>query len=342
MDLTLRKSLNKKIRSNKMKNKDFFRILVIDTEQSSLNNLKIEFKKNRSIENSAFVNSLTNATIFLSKIEINVIFIDPFSIGIRQASNFVFKLRISHPQIVFVLYFNHNINKAKYQELYKGNRQRFTHYYKLNKQDSSGNFQFELNAVLNLCEYDLRWKMSEDNITALLKSSKKPQSKVLKDSQTNLLNELREMLETFKVGYHATVKEKRSVFFSHRFEEREYLEGLSSMLKSNKFKVVTGGLQAGSISVGIKEQIKQCEFYLCLMTKYEKLSDGSYITSPWLIEEKAVALAYQKPIILMVENGVKNIGGLHGDWQIINFSEKSFTTACVKTIEVLKSYAGGK
>jgi len=316
--------------------------LMIDSERNYYHILKKELAKNNSVGKHQYSGSLNEAKMLLGEFDFNTIFVDPFAIGVERCANFVFKLRVSHPHIVFVLCFNHKISQSKYSELYKGKRQRFTHYYKLDKQVSPGNFKFELQAVLNLCVYDIKWKMSEDNITNLIKSSKNVSSEIQRNSQTHLLKELRGMIETFKAGYHATVKHKRSIFFSHRFEEKEYIEGITSMLKSNSFKVITGELQTGSISIGIKEQIKECEFYLCLMTKFKKTNDGFYITSPWLIEEKALALAYQKPIILMVENGVKNIGGLHGDLQIINFTAKSFATACLKTIEVLKSYAGGK
>jgi hypothetical protein len=76
------------------------------------------------------------------------------------------------------------------------------------------------------------------------------------------------------------------------------------------------------------------------MTKDKQKADGTYTTSPWLLEEKGAALAMNKRIVLMVEEGVgaDEIGGLQGDWQRIHFTPKGFTTAALSAVKQLKSY----
>ena len=76
------------------------------------------------------------------------------------------------------------------------------------------------------------------------------------------------------------------------------------------------------------------------MTRDKQKSDGTWTTSPWLLEEKGAALALRKPIVLMVEEGVDDFGGLQGDWQRIHFGAKGFLTAAVQAVDQLESYAG--
>jgi hypothetical protein len=76
------------------------------------------------------------------------------------------------------------------------------------------------------------------------------------------------------------------------------------------------------------------------MTCADAKADGTFTTSPWLLEEKGVALAFGKPLVLMVEEGVTDFGGLQGDWQRIHFGAKGFLTATLEAVAQLKSYVG--
>ena len=76
------------------------------------------------------------------------------------------------------------------------------------------------------------------------------------------------------------------------------------------------------------------------MTRADEKADGTFTTSPWLLEEKGAALAFGKKIVLMVEDGVADIGGLQGDWQRIHFTPKGFIMAAIKAVQQLTSYLG--
>lgn len=58
------------------------------------------------------------------------------------------------------------------------------------------------------------------------------------------------------------------------------------------------------------------------------------------LEEKGAALAFGKPLVLMIEEGVTEFGGLQGDWQRIHFGGKGFLKAALEAVEQLKSWAG--
>jgi hypothetical protein len=136
--------------------------------------------------------------------------------------------------------------------------------------------------------------------------------------------------------------QRRSVFLSYRFAETEYIEGLIPLLQKEGFNVITGRSANTYISQAVLQRIKEAEFFLCLMTRDKSKTDGTYTTSSWLLEEKGAALAFGKSIVLMVEEGVDDIGGLQGDWQRIHFGPKGFLKAAMDAVEQLKSYAGGK
>tara|TARA_B100000029_G_C17011798_1_gene755194 strand:+ start:333 stop:575 length:243 start_codon:yes stop_codon:yes gene_type:complete len=76
------------------------------------------------------------------------------------------------------------------------------------------------------------------------------------------------------------------------------------------------------------------------MTCADEKMDGTFTTSPWLLEEKGAALALDKPLVMMVEEGVSDFGGLQGDWQRIHFGAKGFLKAALEAVDQLKSYAG--
>jgi hypothetical protein len=103
---------------------------------------------------------------------------------------------------------------------------------------------------------------------------------------------------------------------------------------------VKGDRAQSFVSQAVLERIRDAEYFVCLMTRKYRLSDGGFGTSPWLLEEKGAALAFGKPIVLLVEEGVTDIGGMQGDWQRIHFTPKEFLSAALQAVEQLTSYSG--
>ncbi len=134
---------------------------------------------------------------------------------------------------------------------------------------------------------------------------------------------------------------KKTVFFSHQFGETalDYVIGLRRLLKQHGFNVITGQKAEAHISTTILDRLKKCEYFLCLMTRDQMLADGKYTTSPWLLEEKGAALALEKPIVLMIEEGVSEVGRLEGDLQSIRFKPHAFLNASLDAVDRLESYS---
>jgi hypothetical protein len=130
---------------------------------------------------------------------------------------------------------------------------------------------------------------------------------------------------------------KKVIFVSYRFADEEYASGLIDLLQQSGFQVVCGIDSVDSISRTILQRIKDCDYFVCVMTRNQLKTDGTFTTSPWLLEEKGAALALGKPLVLLVEEGVTDVGGLQGDWQRIHFTAKSFLKGALQAVRQLKA-----
>ncbi len=280
--------------------------------------------------------------------DVNTIFIDPFALGLDEASSFIFRVRAQLPEIVFVLYVDRVAVEKQRAQFYRGERHRFTHYYVLDKQTPIALFGDELRVVLDTCRSDLSWRMSTSTLERLRVEAERLTAATSDHSIQQILTDLQGVLRQlstagpgFPVRAQAATARANTVFLSHRFSEHEYVDGLLSLLTDDGFDVVTGQAADTYISRAILDRIAACEYFVCLMTRSEEKTDGTYTTSSWLIEEKGAAIALGKRIVLMVEEGVTDIGGLQGDWQRIHFAPKGFLKAALDAVKQLKQYAGG-
>ena len=299
----------------------------------------------RAVLSSRRISSLADAQTLLTSNEINVIYIDPISLGLDEASEFIFDTRKKFPSIVFVLYLDLAHAEGMRADFYSEKRKKFTHYYKLNKLTPAVAFNEELKATIELCQSLLGVYLTKDKINKLQEELSTVQVEASEDSVNipiKILHKIQEQLNDLKANnfQRAMGVKPKSVFLSYRFAESDYIEGLQTLLEREGFPVVTGQNANTFISQAILERIKSCEYFVCLMTRVEEKKDGTFTTSSWLLEEKGAALAMDKRIVLMVEDGVSDIGGLQGDWQRINFAAKSFTTAAIRAVDQLKSYSG--
>jgi hypothetical protein len=273
--------------------------------------------------------------------QVNTIFIDPLSLGLDAASDFILRVRETFPEIVFVLY----VDKADVEEhrskFYRGERRRFAHYYSLDKRTPVAAFPQELRAILASCQAYLRARVSASSLARLREEAERL-GKAGSKEERGLLKEVGEILTQLTPEQGEKERtQPNTVFVSHRFAEEEYVTGLCKLLRQNGFEPVTGKSANTYVSKAVLDRIKESEFFLCLMTRDQEKHDGTFTTSAWLLEEKGAALAFGKALVLMVEEGVTDFGGLQGDWQRIPFGPKGFLNAAFEAVDQLKSYAGG-
>ena len=134
--------------------------------------------------------------------------------------------------------------------------------------------------------------------------------------------------------------QENGVFLSCRFADTQYIDGLKALLSDAGFEVITGDNADGRIGQTILERIGEARFFVSLMTRDEPKADGSFTTSPWLLEEKGAALALGKYLVILVEEGVSDFGELQGDWQRYHFAAKGFTAAALSAVKQLRIAAG--
>jgi response regulator RpfG family c-di-GMP phosphodiesterase len=322
------------------------KVLVVDPSDSSAEILAQTMKGMSEVVLSAErTRSLSEAQNALADSDINAIYIDPLSLGLDAASGFIFDIRERLPSTVFVLYLDFARMERIRAEFYRGERRRFAHYFKLDKLTPIAIFPDELKATIRQCQNDLSFGLTKERITKLQDELASIQANTSAETVSvpmKVLRDIQEQLESLKARQQERppgVKPK-TVFLSYRFAESEYVDGLRTLLEREGFEITTGQDANTFISQAILERIRLCEFFVCLMTRADEKKDRTFTTSPWLLEEKGAALAMGKRIVLMVEDGVNDIGGLQGDWQRIHFTAKSFTSAAIRAVDQLKSYSG--
>lgn len=103
-------------------------------------------------------------------------------------------------------------------------------------------------------------------------------------------------------------------------------------------------LRACDIFVGIcskKEYVAAPAFFrACIWAKSEKVikeSDLQWKTSDWVIQEIAIAREREMPLVLLLEEGVRPPGGLHGNVEYIPFQREKISDAFVRLTQMLGS-----
>jgi hypothetical protein len=319
-------------------------ILVCDSDRAAGSLLAAELQSSDLVSKVDFVNSVSGADRRLHHDIYNTVFIDPLSLGLEDASALIFSAREEFPNIVFVLFVDRTAAEALGGSFYSGPRRRFSHYFTLDKRTPIAAFNNELATVLQLCRKYLGFRDPLGELqeiraqtARLVDSDSRDTASAIKEFSTKL-DKVLSMIPGTSIREDVR---SNTVFLSCRFADSQYIEGLKELLAEKGFEVVTGENAVGYISEAILQRIRESEFFMCLMTRKDEKADGSYTTSPWLLEEKGAALAFGKYLVLLVEEGVEDFGGLQGDWQRHHFTERGFVTAALKAVNQLRSAAGG-
>lgn len=317
-------------------------VLVIDTVGESRDRLVGGLRRMSCVTKVAVSEELSGLDRLDSGSEVNTVFIDPLLFDLDDAAKAIFSVRARVPQIVFVLYMNVDDGERRRHDLFAGERRRFLHYYRLNKGGAVAEFIGNLEVSLDLCRYDLDWQISKDSIELVRARIQEVGNRVSQEVIEPILRDIGARLSQLRRRGSAgwSKVHDRSVFLSYTFAEAEMALGLRQLLEQHNFSVVTGDDTNTYISEAIQHRIETASLFICLMTRVHGLSDGSYLPSLWLVEEKAIAIAANKHMVLMVEEGVQEIGALQSDYQRIVFSTKNFTTAALKAVRQLESYVG--
>jgi hypothetical protein len=109
------------------------KVLVCDPNPITGEALTGQLRKHRAVLTIDYAEGLEAAQERLRADAINTIFIDPFTRSVDSATEFIFTVRKNLPEIVFVLYMDVATAEAQRSKFFQGERQRFSHYYTLDK-----------------------------------------------------------------------------------------------------------------------------------------------------------------------------------------------------------------
>lgn len=318
-------------------------VLICDEDEEARSSLETALRHEPYIEGVRSASTMEEARQLVRGA--NTIFIDPLSMGLEESTAFVLEVQLAFPEISVILYLDASIAERNRKEFFRGERSMFFQYRTLDKKTPAAIFDEELRAVLEACRKKLRWRRSEARVKMALQQAEELQSAETPSSPTvgtSLIQAAHEAVA--ELSHQASIARakpsSRSVFVSYRFADKKLAEGLVQLLERNHFKVFKGDSLNTYVSQGVLERIKKCEFFLSLMTRDAEKKDGTYTTSSWVLEEKGAALALGKRPVLMVQAGVTEPGGLHGDWQLITFTLEDFIQAAYQAVDQLNSYCG--
>jgi len=130
-------------------------------------------------------------------------------------------------------------------------------------------------------------------------------------------------------------------FIGHSFDDKDAIivNKIIDHIESLDIECETGEKpQHGSVSEKIKKRIISNDIFVGIFTCDNKIliengrlrKKDSYTTSNWVIQESGFAIAENKKLIFLVEEGIYRFPGLQGDQEYIPFSRDLLETAFTK------------
>ncbi len=136
-----------------------------------------------------------------------------------------------------------------------------------------------------------------------------------------------------------------TAFVGHSFENKDKVVAQTIVDALNAIGVltVTGEKpKAEKISDKVKDLIESQEIFVGVFTRRDKIQGrNEWTTTSWVLEEKAYAVAKKKSLIMLREDGVGSIGGIHGDHEYIEFTRKDIGPTLVKLFQMFNVRTSG-
>ena len=132
------------------------RVLVCDPQKNSRHHLCKFLARNPLVEEITTARSTGNLMACLLAKKINILFIDPLSLDLTAASDLIFQVREKLPHVVICLFINPGEVRSRAEAFYDGERERFSHYFQLNKQMTGPKFDEAALLMVSHCTEALR------------------------------------------------------------------------------------------------------------------------------------------------------------------------------------------
>ncbi len=142
-------------------------------------------------------------------------------------------------------------------------------------------------------------------------------------------------------------------FVGHSFEDEdaETVDKIIKFFVSAGVKCETGEkAENKSVAEKIKKRILNNDIFVGIFTRDKRVCLGkessetreSYTTSNWVLQESGFAVARERELIFLVENGIYKFPELQGNLELIYFDRKSLDDAFRKVIEMIQSMKSKK
>jgi hypothetical protein len=131
-----------------------------------------------------------------------------------------------------------------------------------------------------------------------------------------------------------------TAFVGHSFsdDDAEVVKNIIDFLSRLGLKCSTGKRpEARGVSEKVRERIAAAEIFVGVFTQRDKKVDGTYTTTSYTIEEKSTAISLGKRLLLFVEDGVSDFGGLQGDHEYIPFKRVDFGRSVIQAMDYVLS-----
>jgi len=176
------------------------KVLLVDPDEGSSARLAYVLRANGSVISVESEGSLENAHRSVAKKDINAIYIDPFSLGIDQASRFIDAVRTAKPEIVYVLYMRMSDVGTLDQNLIFGGFS-FGLYFKLDKNVSGSSFEQRVARTIADCQSDLSFDLTKEKIGVLqdeLRSLQRAAEKEPVNVSAQMLRDIQDQLSAWR------------------------------------------------------------------------------------------------------------------------------------------------
>jgi hypothetical protein len=131
----------------------------------------------------------------------------------------------------------------------------------------------------------------------------------------------------------------QSAFVGHSFAaaDQSLVSTILRILRAFNIRVETGERPgARSVSEKVKRRIERCDLFVGVFSRRDRLSGrDAYSTSPWVIDEKAYAVARDRKLVLLKDQLVESIGGIQSDYEYIEFDPDNVLELALRLVELL-------
>lgn len=281
------------------------------------------------IDDVALVDTVTKMETRIANY--NVVFVDPFRMGLDQSLESLLSLKRERTDIVFVLYFDFKalaMSKADRAAFFRSHRRQLRHYTWLDKRIPLISFADAVTNTLDMCG-DRIFKSDPGRTTKVQHHTSGTDEPDSPDASNLAASPRRRRVISDKV------------FLSYGSEDKKYADPLRTALSREGFRVESASDSYGRVSEWILESIRRCRFFVSILGAHVRLADHTFLPHPDVLEEKGAAVAYEKEMLVLAKSEVTDTareGRLAGDHSYITLGETNVARSALDVVETLRTW----